>query len=77
MGPVASWPPRNGRWWPASCGRSRTSSWPTSTGAVPRPRPIPLSKIVDLADGSVAYDETYHLKRSDWTYAAPDDVDLA
>jgi hypothetical protein len=37
-------------------------------GACPRPRSFPLPKIVDLEDGRVTYDETYHLKRPDWTY---------
>lgn len=37
-------------------------------GSCPRPRPIPMPKIVDLADGRVVYDESFWRKRSDWTY---------
>ena len=35
----------------------------------PRPRPLPLAKIVDLGDGRVTYDERQYRKRPDWTYA--------
>jgi NADH:ubiquinone oxidoreductase subunit F (NADH-binding) len=35
----------------------------------PRPRPLVLPKLVDLADGTARYDERQHLKRPDWTYA--------
>ena len=34
----------------------------------PRPREIPVPKIVDLADGHVVYDERQARKRPDWTY---------
>ena len=34
----------------------------------PRPREIPVPKIVDLADGQVVYDERQARKRPDWTY---------
>ena len=34
----------------------------------PRPRPLPLAKIVDLADGRVTYDDRQYRKRPDWTY---------
>ena len=34
----------------------------------PRPRDIPVPKIVDLVDGSVVYDERQAHKRPDWTY---------
>jgi len=37
-------------------------------GRCPRPRPIPMPKIVDLADGAVTYDESFWRKRPDWTY---------
>lgn len=37
-------------------------------GRCPRPRPIPMPKIVDLADGRVTYDESFWRKRPDWTY---------
>jgi NADH-quinone oxidoreductase subunit F len=37
----------------------------------PRPRDLPVPKIVDFdeEDGDFVYDERYHLKRPDWTYA--------
>jgi NADH-quinone oxidoreductase subunit F len=40
-------------------------------GGCPRPRAIPVPKIVDLDDetGDFLYDERYRLKRPDWTYA--------
>lgn len=38
-------------------------------GRCPRPRRLPLPKIVDLADGLVTYDETHWRKQPDWTYA--------
>ncbi len=38
-------------------------------GACPRPRPLPLPKLIDLADGRAVYDDHHHLKRPDWTYA--------
>jgi NADH:ubiquinone oxidoreductase subunit F (NADH-binding) len=34
----------------------------------PRPRPVPMPKLVDLRDGRASYDETYARKRPDWTY---------
>ncbi|MCU1463594.1 MAG: nuoF 1 [Acidimicrobiales bacterium] len=34
----------------------------------PRPRPIPLPKIVDLDGGRVVYDERQYRKQPDWTY---------
>ena len=37
-------------------------------GGCPRPREIPVPKIVDLVDGSVVYDERQAHKRPDWTY---------
>lgn len=37
----------------------------------PRPRSLPFPKLVDLTGGRATYDERYHLKRSDWTYAEP------
>lgn len=36
--------------------------------ACPRPRPLPLPKLVDLHDGTAVYDTTHYRKRSDWTY---------
>jgi NADH:ubiquinone oxidoreductase subunit F (NADH-binding) len=37
-------------------------------GSCPRPRVLPLPKLVDLADGRVRYDETAYRKQPDWTY---------
>jgi NADH-quinone oxidoreductase subunit F len=37
-------------------------------GRCPRPRPLPLPKLIDLAGGRAVYDERHHLKRPDWTY---------
>jgi len=39
-------------------------------GRCPRPRPIPLPKLVDLAGGVATYDEQQYRKQPDWTYAA-------
>jgi NADH-quinone oxidoreductase subunit F len=37
----------------------------------PRPREIVVPKIVDVDEhGAFVYDERYHLKQPDWTYAA-------
>jgi NADH:ubiquinone oxidoreductase subunit F (NADH-binding) len=38
-------------------------------GPCPRPRVIPIPKIVDITDGVVVYDERQARKRPDWTYA--------
>ena len=35
----------------------------------PRPRPVALPKLVDLASGQAVYDERQYRKRPDWTYA--------
>jgi NADH-quinone oxidoreductase subunit F len=37
-------------------------------GRCPRPRTLPLPKLIDLAEGRAVYDERHHLKRPDWTY---------
>jgi len=37
-------------------------------GPCPRPRPIPLPKLVDIVDGTAIYDERHARKRPDWTY---------
>lgn len=37
-------------------------------GSCPRPRDLPLPKLVDLRDGVATYDETFWRKRPDWTY---------
>jgi NADH:ubiquinone oxidoreductase subunit F (NADH-binding) len=39
-----------------------------SEARCPRPRPLPLPKLVDLAGGRAVYDESFWLKRPDWTY---------
>jgi NADH-quinone oxidoreductase subunit F len=39
-----------------------------SLGRCPRPRPLPLWKLVDLRDGVATYDESFWRKRPDWTY---------
>ena len=36
--------------------------------ACPRPRRLPIPKLLDLADGTATYDETFWRKRPDWTY---------
>jgi NADH:ubiquinone oxidoreductase subunit F (NADH-binding) len=38
----------------------------------PRPRRLPMPKLIDLADGHPTYDERWWYKRPDWTYADPD-----
>jgi NADH-quinone oxidoreductase subunit F len=38
------------------------------SGSCPRPRELPLPKIVDLADGRLVYDENYYRKQPDWTF---------
>ncbi|MGH9023973.1 MAG: NADH-ubiquinone oxidoreductase-F iron-sulfur binding region domain-containing protein [Acidimicrobiia bacterium] len=37
-------------------------------GSCPRPRPIPIPKLVDLSGGKAVYDERQARKRPDWTY---------
>jgi NADH-quinone oxidoreductase subunit F len=36
----------------------------------PRPRHLPIPKLVDLRDGKAVYDERQEHKRPDWTYAS-------
>lgn len=38
-------------------------------GRCPRPRLLPIPKLLDLADGHAVYDESFWRKRPDWTYA--------
>ena len=38
-------------------------------GQCPRPRPVPLPKLVDLRDGTAVYDDRHQFKQPDWTYA--------
>lgn len=38
------------------------------TGGCPRPRRLPIPKLVDLSDGTATYDESSWRKRPDWTY---------
>lgn len=37
-------------------------------GSCPRPRRLPIPKLLDLADGVATYDERFWHKRPDWTY---------
>ena len=37
-------------------------------GRCPRPRRLPIPKLLDLADGKAVYDDTFWRKRPDWTY---------
>ena len=37
----------------------------------PRPRRLPIPKLIDLDGGTAVYDETFWLKRPDWTYETP------
>jgi NADH:ubiquinone oxidoreductase subunit F (NADH-binding) len=39
------------------------------TGSCPRPRHLPIPKLVDLRDGKAFYDERQEHKLPDWTYA--------
>jgi hypothetical protein len=34
----------------------------------PRPTRRPMPKLLDLADGTATYDESFWRKRPDWTY---------
>jgi NADH:ubiquinone oxidoreductase subunit F (NADH-binding) len=38
-------------------------------GRCPRPRRLPIPKLIDLADGGAVYDESFWRKQPDWTYA--------
>jgi NADH-quinone oxidoreductase subunit F len=38
-------------------------------GGCPRPRGLPIPKLVDLAGGNARYDEGQEAKQPDWTYA--------
>ena len=38
-------------------------------GRCPRPRRLPIPKLVDLADGRAVYDESFWRKQPDWSYA--------
>jgi NADH-quinone oxidoreductase subunit F len=38
-------------------------------GRCPRPRHLPIPKLIDLADGRAVYDESFWRKQPDWTYA--------
>ena len=39
------------------------------TGSCPRPRHLPIPKLVDLRDGNAFYDARQEHKLPDWTYA--------
>ena len=41
-------------------------------GRCPRPRRLPIPKLIDLADGHAVYDDSFWRKQPDWTYAADD-----
>jgi NADH-quinone oxidoreductase subunit F len=41
-------------------------------GHCPRPRRLPIPKLLDLVDGKAVYDETFWRKRPDWTYDLDD-----
>ena len=41
-------------------------------GRCPRPRRLPIPKLIDLADGRAVYDESFWRKQPDWTYAPED-----
>jgi NADH-quinone oxidoreductase subunit F len=38
-------------------------------GGCPRPRGLPVPKLLDLAGGHATYDESHRRKQPDWTYA--------
>ena len=38
-------------------------------GHCPRPRRLPIPKLLDLAGGKAVYDESFWRKQPDWTYA--------
>ena len=38
-------------------------------GRCPRPRRVPIPKLIDLADGRAVYDDSFWRKQPDWTYA--------
>ena len=37
-------------------------------GACPRPRQLPIPKLIDLSNGHAVYDDAFWRKRPDWTY---------
>jgi NADH-quinone oxidoreductase subunit F len=41
-------------------------------GRCPRPRRLPIPKLIDLGDGRAVYDESFWRKRPDWSYADAD-----
>jgi NADH-quinone oxidoreductase subunit F len=41
-------------------------------GRCPRPRQLPIPKLIDLADGRAVYDDSFWRKQPDWTYAPGD-----
>ena len=43
-------------------------------GRCPRPRRLPIPKLLDLANGRATYDESYWLKQPDWTYGASEET---
>ncbi len=44
------------------------------SGQCPRQRRLPIPKLLDLADGRAHYDESFWLKRPDWTYSTAEEA---
>ncbi|MGD9998258.1 MAG: NADH-ubiquinone oxidoreductase-F iron-sulfur binding region domain-containing protein [Ilumatobacteraceae bacterium] len=44
-------------------------------GRCPRPRRLPIPKLIDISDGRAVYDESFWRKQPDWTYAPDGEVD--
>jgi hypothetical protein len=44
-------------------------------GRFPRPRQLPIPKLIDLADGRAVYDESFWRKQPDWTYTPDNGFD--
>lgn len=42
-------------------------------GRCPRPRRLPIPKLIELADGRAVYDESFWRKKPDWTYVPEDE----
>ncbi|MGE0137435.1 MAG: NADH-ubiquinone oxidoreductase-F iron-sulfur binding region domain-containing protein, partial [Ilumatobacteraceae bacterium] len=44
-------------------------------GRCPRPRRLPIPKLIDVTDGRAVYDESFWRKQPDWTYAPEGEAD--
>jgi NADH-quinone oxidoreductase subunit F len=44
-------------------------------GHCPRPRRLPIPKLIDLAGGRAVYDESFWHKQPDWTYVTDEDAE--